>query len=133
MGKRIIIYGGSGGIGSAIARNLHSTGSELHLVGRSEEKLKRVTTELQASYTAGDVCDETLFTQVHKDFAGPIDGIVYSVGTITLGSIRRLTSADFLQDFKVNAMGAALAIKGGLSSLKKSSIHGQVKNSILIE
>lgn len=120
MGKRIIIYGGSGGIGSAIARNLHTIGAELHLVGRSEEKLKGLSTELEASYTTGDVCNETLFTEVHKDFAGPVDGIVYSVGTITLGSIRRLTGADFLQDFKVNAMGAALAIKAGLPSLKKS-------------
>lgn len=120
MGKRIVIYGGSGGIGSAVARYLHSTSAELHLVGRTEEKLQALSAELKGSYTVGDVCDETLFAQVHKDFAGPVDGIVYSVGTITLGSIRRLTSEDFLQDFQVNAMGAALAIKAGLSSLKKS-------------
>lgn len=120
MRKRIVIYGGSGGIGSAVARRLHSNNSELHLVGRTEKKLQRLSAELEVSYTVGDVCDETLFPQVHKDFAGPLDGIVYSVGTITLGSIRRLTSADFLYDFQVNAMGAALAIKAGLPSLKKS-------------
>lgn len=120
MGKRIVIYGGSGGIGSSVARHAHAIGAELHLVGQTEEKLQALSTELQTSYSVGDVCDETLFAKVHKDFAGPVDGIVYSVGTITLGSIRRLTRADFLQDFKVNAMGAALAVKAGLSSLKKS-------------
>jgi NAD(P)-dependent dehydrogenase (short-subunit alcohol dehydrogenase family) len=120
MTKRIVIYGGSGGIGSATARILRTSGYELHLIGRTEEKLALLATELQAGYTVGDVCDETLFTQVGKDFDGPWGGIVYSVGTINLGSLRRLTSADFLHDFQVNAMGAALAIKSGLPALKKS-------------
>ena len=120
MAKRIVIYGGSGGIGSSIARLLRASDHEIHLVGRTETKLAPLSTELQTGYTVGDVCDENLFQQVGKDFAAPWDGLVYSVGTINLGSIRRLTSADFLHDFQVNAMGAALAIKSGLSALKKS-------------
>jgi NAD(P)-dependent dehydrogenase (short-subunit alcohol dehydrogenase family) len=121
MVKRIVIYGGSGGIGSTTARLLRAGGNELHLVGRNEKKLAPLAAELNAGFTVGDVCDEALFSQVAEDFAAPWDGLVYSVGTITLGSIRRLTSTDFLHDFHVNAMGAALAIKGGLSALKKSA------------
>ena len=120
MVKRIVIYGGSGGIGSTTARLLRACGHELHLVGRNKEKLAPLAAELDAGFTVGDVCEETLFSQVTQDFAAPWDGLVYSVGTITLGSIRRLTNTDFLHDFQVNAMGAALAIKGGLSALKKS-------------
>ena len=121
MVKRIVIYGGSGGIGSTTARLLRADGHELHLVGRNEKKLASLAAELDAGFTVGDVCEESLFSQVAKDFSAPWDGLVYSVGTITLGSIRRLTSTDFLHDFQVNAMGAALAIKGGLSALKKSA------------
>ncbi|TKB23903.1 SDR family oxidoreductase [Desulfopila sp. IMCC35006] len=121
MAKRIVIYGGSGGIGSATARLLRADGHALHLVGRSEAKLAPLAAELEAGYTVGDVCEEALFPKVTEDFAAPWDGLVYSVGTITLGSIRRLTSADFLHDFQVNAMGAALAVKGGLAALKKSA------------
>ena len=121
MAKRIVIYGGSGGIGSATARLLRTPGHELHLVGRNKEKLTSVAAELEAGYTVGDVCEESLFSQVSQDFAPPWDGLVYSVGTITLGSIRRLGSTEFLHDFQVNAMGAALAVKAGLPSLKKSA------------
>ncbi len=120
MSKRIVIYGGSGGIGSAAARLLHERGDQLHLVGRNKKTLSALATELHIGYTSGDVCDETIFPQVASDFAAPWDGLVYSVGTINLGSIRRLTIDDFLNDFRVNAMGAALAVKAGLSSLKKS-------------
>lgn len=121
MVKRIVIYGGSGGIGSATARILRTSGHELHLVGRNKDKLSLLAAELDAGFTVGDVCDETLFSRVTEDFAAPWDGLVYSIGTITLGSIRRLTSIDFLRDFQVNAMGAALAVKAGLPALKKST------------
>lgn len=120
MVKRIVIYGGSGGIGSTTARLLRADGHELHLVGRNEKKLAPLAAELDAGSTVGDVCEESLFSQVAEDFSAPWDGLVYSVGTITLGSIRRLTSTDFLHDFHVNAMGAALAVKAGLPALKKS-------------
>jgi NAD(P)-dependent dehydrogenase (short-subunit alcohol dehydrogenase family) len=121
MVKRIVIYGGSGGIGSATARILRTSGHELHLVGRNKDELSLLAAELDAGFTVGDVCDETLFSRVTGDFAAPWDGLVYGIGTITLGSIRRLTSIDFLRDFQVNAMGAALAVKAGLPALKKSA------------
>lgn len=120
MPRRIVIYGASGGIGSTTARILYSKGVELHLVGRTEETLAPLASELKAQYTLGDVCDESLFQKVSEDFQDPWDGLIYSVGTINLGSIRRLTAADFMHDFQVNAVGAALAVKGGLSALKKS-------------
>jgi NAD(P)-dependent dehydrogenase (short-subunit alcohol dehydrogenase family) len=49
-----------------------------------------------------------------------LDGLVYAVGTINQHSLGRLTEADFLTDFRVNAMGAALAIQAALPALKKS-------------
>lgn len=121
MPKRIVVYGGSGGIGSTTSRILHSRGVELHLVGRTEETLAPLASECRARYTLGDVCDESLFPKVAEDFPGPWDGLIYSVGTINLGSIRRLNAADFMQDFQVNAVGAALAVKAGLAALKKST------------
>ena len=121
MTKRIVVYGGSGGIGSATARLLQARGYTLHLVGRNGDALSSLSAELQTTYTQGDVCDETLFTRVGNDFPAPWDGLVYSIGTITIGSIRRLTSKDFLEDFRINAMGAALAVQAGLAALKKSN------------
>jgi NAD(P)-dependent dehydrogenase (short-subunit alcohol dehydrogenase family) len=121
MAGTIVIYGGSGAIGSTTARLLHNRGYGVHLVGRSEEKLAAVADEVGAQYTTGDVTDESLFPRVADDAGGLLDGLVYAVGTIKLGSIRRLGSTDFLNDFHVNAMGAALAVQAALPALKKSS------------
>ena len=119
--NKIVIYGGYGGIGSATARLLHARGYAVHLVGRREDKLKALATELGASYTVGDVEDNGLFPRVAQDAGEPCGGLVYAVGTINLRSLRRLTEEDFQRDFRLNALGAALAVQAALPALKKSA------------
>jgi NAD(P)-dependent dehydrogenase (short-subunit alcohol dehydrogenase family) len=121
MASKIVVYGGYGGIGSALARLLRARGYDLHLVGRSEDRLALIATELEASLTVGDVCDSSLFARVAKDAGKPLAGLVYAVGTINLKSLRRFTEADFLDDFRVNALGAALAVQAALPAFRKSA------------
>jgi len=120
MNERILIYGGYGGIGRALSQILAQKGYGLHLVGRDGNKLKEVASELSADYTIGDVTDEETFKKVVNDFRGECGGLVYAVGTINLGSIRRFKTDDFVNDFKVNSVGAALAVQAGLPLLKKN-------------
>lgn len=121
MAGKVLIYGGSGGIGAATGRLLHSRGYPLHLVGRDESRLSRIATELEATYTAGDVTDSGLFARVTADAGDALEGLVYAVGTITLRPLLRLSAADFLDDFRVNALGAALAVQAALPALTKGS------------
>jgi len=126
MTGKVVIYGGSGGIGSATGRALRARGYDLHLVGRSEDRLATIAAELGASFTMGDVSDAGLFSRVVKDAGEPLDGLVYAVGTINLRSLQRLTEADFLKDFRVNALGAALAVQSALPALKQSDATASV-------
>ena len=119
MGRKIIIYGGTGGIGAALARRLAGTGHDLHLVARDEARLAALADELGAGHTAGDVQDAGLFARVASEADDACDGLVYAVGTINLGSVQRLTADDLARDFQVNALGAALAVKAALPALKK--------------
>jgi NAD(P)-dependent dehydrogenase (short-subunit alcohol dehydrogenase family) len=121
MTRRVLIYGGSGGIGSATAKMLRLRGVDLHLVGRDADRLAATAAEVQASYTVGDVTDSGLFSRVAAEAGHPLDGLVYAVGTVNLRSLRRLTEAEFLHDFRVNALGAALAIQAALPALGKSA------------
>jgi NAD(P)-dependent dehydrogenase (short-subunit alcohol dehydrogenase family) len=120
MSKKILIYGGSGGVGAATGRILQSKGHSLHLVGRDEGRLAAVAHELGATFTVGDVNDADVFAKVAAETGDSLDGLVYAVGTINLRSIGRLKESDFINDFRVNAMGAALAVQASLPALKNS-------------
>lgn len=121
MAGKVLIYGGSGGIGSATARALQARGYALHLVGWDEAKLSAVAAELGAGFTVGDVGDNSLYPRVAQEAGEPLAGLVYAVGTLTLRSLQRLTESDFLHDFRINAAGAALAIQSALPALRKSA------------
>lgn len=118
---KVVIFGANGGIGSATAHRLRAKNYQLHLVGRKAEPLEKMASELSASYTLGDVLDEDLFERVSADVDDEIQGLVYAVGTLNLKRLNRLTANDFLQDFQINAVGAAMAVQQLLPALKKYS------------
>lgn len=120
MKKKIIVYGATGGIGSETARRLHAEGCSLHLVARKEDELSQLADELNAGYTVGDVTDSNIFARVAEE-AGAVDGLLYAIGTINLRSLSRLSGDDFVEDFTINAAGAALAVQAVLPALKKST------------
>lgn len=120
MAQTVLIYGGTGGIGSTLSRLLFARGYTLHLVGRNESKLSALAAELNCGYTCGDVTDNSLFRQVMQECGDMLDGLVYAVGNINLRGLARFTEEDFLHDFRVNALGAALAAQAALPALKKS-------------
>ena len=126
MTAKILIYGGSGGIGSALARQLRAAGHDLHLVARDPDKLAALAAELGVSYSAGDVADPAFFTQVSAEAGDSLSGLVYAIGTIQLKPLHRLQVEDFLRDYRLNALGAALAVQAALPALKKAPAGASV-------
>jgi NAD(P)-dependent dehydrogenase (short-subunit alcohol dehydrogenase family) len=121
MADITIIYGGSGGIGGAIARRLAVSGTPLVLVGRDADRLAAVAGETGARTVAGDVTDPALFERVTAAVGdAPVGGLVYAAGTITLKPLGRLTDDDFLADWTINVLGAARAVRAALPALARA-------------
>ncbi len=128
MAKHIII-GGTGGIGAAIARRLQAVGNSIHLIARDDAKLAALASELNATFAVADVQNRAAL-EAAIIAAGPsIDGLCYAAGTINLKPVHRLTDADALRDFEINALGAFRAVQIALPLLKASS---QATASILL-
>lgn len=115
-----LIIGGTGGIGSAIARRLRSSGHAVHLVGRDAGKLAALADEIGAGASLADVTDAASLASAIAAAGSSLSGLAYCVGSITLKPLGRLTEADFLMDYRLNALGAALAVQAAAPALRAS-------------
>ncbi|HEU4352240.1 MAG TPA: SDR family oxidoreductase [Burkholderiales bacterium] len=82
--KRVLITGGSKGIGLACAKAFIAEGARVALCSRAQENLDKAKTSLAQAYViAADLTDATaaaaMIDKVEKDF-GPIDVLVNSAG-----------------------------------------------------
>ncbi len=127
MTKTYVIVGGTGGIGTALARRLAGQG-KVHLIGRDAGKLEALAGELSGSFAVADVTDRAAL-EAAITAAGPaISGLCYAVGTINLKPVSRITDDDVTRNFELNALGAFRAVQAALPALK----HGEGVSSILL-
>ena len=109
-----LIVGGSSGIGLKIAELLQGPGRDIIVVSRTKDKMPD---NLNVRHIQIDITEETVTGDMLPE---SLNGIVYCPGTIKLRPFHRLTDEDFLNDFKVNVMGAVRTIRAALPNLKKS-------------
>jgi NAD(P)-dependent dehydrogenase (short-subunit alcohol dehydrogenase family) len=114
----IVICGATGGVGSALARRLRGAGESVHLVGRDGPRLSALAGEIGGTFSIADVTDHGALSKAINDAGAPLSGLAYCVGSINLKPLARLVETDFVIDFRVNALGAALAAQAALPALK---------------
>lgn len=117
----IVICGATGGVGAALARRLHRSGARVHLIGRDETKLSTLAGEIGGAFSVADVTDATALSAAISAAGEKLSGLAYCVGSINLKPLARLNDNDFIADFRVNALGAALAVQAALPALKACS------------
>jgi NAD(P)-dependent dehydrogenase (short-subunit alcohol dehydrogenase family) len=122
----MLIFGAHGGIGEALARRLASRGHELYLTARDAASLADVAEETGARTAACDVMDADAIKTVVNDAAGDegLAGLAYCVGSIVLKPLKSASEQDFIDCYRLNTVGAALAVQAAAPALKKA--HGSV-------
>lgn len=116
-----VIVGGSGGVGSALARKLADQGKKVFLVGRNEEKLAGLAEKLDARYALAEVTDRQSVESALSEVEGDIAGLAYAVGTIGLKPLQRVTREDMVQALDVNVVGAVYAVQAARERLADGS------------
>lgn len=110
--KNILIVGSSSGIGNALAKMLSD---DSRVYGTYYTHVIEARENFSAHYL--DVMAET------NDFSflpESLDGLVYCPGTIVLKPFSRTKAADFLDDYKLQVLGAVTCIQACLPQLKRS-------------
>jgi 3-oxoacyl-[acyl-carrier protein] reductase len=85
--QKVLVIGGSGGIGAAVARQIVAGGGQVFLAGRNTEKLTATAAELGASWTAVEATDAAAVdacADAATEALGGLTGITNCVGSILL-------------------------------------------------
>ena len=120
LSKKIIILGGSGSIGSSIAKQLKLKNYDPILIARNKEDLESIANELKCEHHVCDVLDTEKLNEILISLGDQIYGFAYCVGSINLKPLKLAKEADFLESYKVNLLGAINSIKVIQGSLFKN-------------
>ena len=110
MADPVVIVGGTGAIGAALARRVAAAGGAVHLVGRDPARLAPLAAELGGTHAVADVMDTDALSRAVALAGARVAGLAYCVGSIVMLPLGRATAADFVEAFRLNVVGAAMAV-----------------------
>ena len=100
MSRRVVVTGGTRGIGAAIAAHFTAAGNDVVAVGRAE----------------CDVADEAAVAALFARI-GTVDVLVNNAGVASSAPLERTTLADWREQLEVNATGAFLCARAALPGM----------------
>ncbi len=111
--KNYVIAGGSSGIGKALTQQLLAAGHRVYVLARAIRELEQHQ-NLQFIET-----DFSVPAPVIQGLPDEIHGLAYCPGSIQLQPFHRMKEDLFLNDYRINVLGAVHLIQAALPALKK--------------
>ncbi len=106
---KVIVTGGTSGIGYETVKLLKSHGAEVVFCGRNEQTVKQVTAELNAFGIEADVSkvdDVRKLFEFALEKMGGLNVLINNAGVGFMGSLTETTIADFSRIWEVNTKSA---------------------------
>jgi NAD(P)-dependent dehydrogenase (short-subunit alcohol dehydrogenase family) len=119
--KRVVVAGGSSGIGFATALAAANQGAEVIIASRNAERVAAALAKLPSS-AQGQAVDFTDEAQIKSWFEkiGPFDHLVYTAGeALQLGALAETDVETARQAFEVRYWGAFKTVKHGHALIRK--------------
>ncbi len=129
-GKTVVVAGGTGGIGSEVARGIVREGGNVLLVARDGARLAERAAELDALAGRGgaaipfvaDAGSQAALSAAAAEAVarfGRLDGWVHAVGSILLKPLSATGEEDFARQLDLNAGSAFRALHAALGPMRK--------------
>ncbi len=118
----VLIFGATGGIGSALARQLASLGYRLTLAARDSAKLGVLAEEIHADFVSLDVLnssavDQCVTSVVEKH--GNLNGVVNCVGSLLLKPAHTTTDEEWLEVLAANLTSSFYVLRSASTRMMR--------------
>lgn len=120
---RILVTGGSKGIGKACAERLAHNGHSLVIAAREGKSLQKTLEDLPPGDHAAiqlDVGDESSWNAARSDI-GEVQGLVHAAAVLgPIGAIDEISLSDLESAIRINLLGTFLAIRNCLPAVREA-------------
>ena len=121
-GAKILVTGGSSGIGKTTAKLLIDKGATVVITGRDKEKLETVAQEIGATALHFDISELDSIPSKAKEtlglLGGGIDVLINNAGIGSFPVLGEITEDDLLKVYNTNVFGLALLTQAFLPTFK---------------
>lgn len=127
--RRIVVTGGSSGIGAATARAAAAAGARVAVLGRHTARVEAVATEVGGVGVTADIADlDGVPAAVDRAVQGlgGLDAVVHGAGTLVVGSVADTEPARWREMFDVNVVGLLAVSRAAIPHLLESSAPSMV-------
>ena len=104
-GKKVVVVGGSSGIGLATAELAKRDGAEVIIASRNAERLKAVADKIGATAIPTDVTNDDSVTNLFRT-TGPVDHVVVTAAQLRSGPFKTVSMDDVRATFEGKFWGA---------------------------
>jgi short-subunit dehydrogenase len=136
-GSTVLLTGATGGIGHAIAREMHRRGATLILTGRRQEELEALAEEVGGRALRADLADRAEVDRLIAE-AGEVDILVANAALTAAGALEDFSVEEIDRRLDVNlrapivmahALAPGMARRGGGHLLFVSSLSGKAPSA----
>lgn len=123
-GKKVLIVGATGGIGSQTARLLAGSGADLYLSGRKADELSALAHSLQVPAERifiTDLTDEASVNAMAEQInvqSGALDILINASGIGIIKPVEQLSLSEFTTTVNANLIGTFILVKAFLPGMK---------------
>jgi NAD(P)-dependent dehydrogenase (short-subunit alcohol dehydrogenase family) len=117
-----VIYGGTGGIGSATARLLSSRGSDLVIVARDTARLDALAGDLDCRTISADVTQmegAVRGVEASMESFGRLDGVVNCLGSILLKPAHLTSDEEWQETLTINLTSAFHVVRAAVKTMPR--------------
>lgn len=121
VGLRVLVTGGTSGIGSGIVEHLRTSGARVVFTGRNQTRGSTLEQETGAAFVAADLSDSAaIHTMAEKavDSLGGLDGLVLSAGVLHRARLSETSDGQWDELIDINVVAPFLVARACLRHLR---------------
>lgn len=124
-GCSVLVVGASAGIGRSAAKSFSAAGANVMAVGRREDKLRELASEIELQWCAADITEagepERVIAETVREF-GRIDILVNVAAVSPMVLLSQATPEELLSVFDSNVVGPSQMCRSALPHLNEHAI-----------